>query len=638
MAAVAASLAGCDLLSTDPTSGAGGPSGRVQKGKEAPILADLVKKGELPPVSERLPDKPLVVKPADRIGRYGGTWNTTLVGDADRPWMERTLTYEGLLRVNTEWDEILPNVAEKYEVNDDASEYVFTLRRGMKWSDGKPFTADDVLFWYEDVFMNDELMPTKERMMCGGQEPMVVEKLDDLSFAVRFRSRPNALFDRLLASGNGYGIAMVATPRHYLEKFHKSHNPDIDQLVEDGGFEDWLALYSTRADWSINTDLPTLNAWTVTSPYDGDERVVAKRNPYYWKVDPDGSQLPYLDEVAYSYLQNVETCLLKAVSGEFDMHSRHINSLDNKPVLGRGREDGDYDFFELSPDPMNSAMLTLNLTHRDPVKREVFQNKDFRIGLSHALDREEIIKVVYRGQGEPWQGSPRRETEFYNEQLAKQYVEYDPDKANAHLDRAGYSRRGAGGFRLGPDRKPISIQIDTTVEEGPEWIDVAQFIVRNWQAVGIDARTDTVARTLVETRRDANTQDIAITLAFGGVNVIMDAREYLPVSGNEKGTWVDWYASFGEAGEEPPADVRRQLEMYEELKATSDEQQRNALMKEILQITAERFPAIGINLPATGYGIVKNTFHNVPARMYSSQGWTYPEPAPSNPCQYFMDA
>ena len=636
MAAVAVSLAGCDLLSTDPGSKGGG-SGGARKGKEAPILAALVKKGELPPVKKRLPQKPLVVKPVDRIGTYGGTWNTALVGDADRPWMERTLTYEGLLRFNSDWNTIIPNVAERYEVNDDASEYVFTLRRGMKWSDGEPFTTDDVLFWYENVFMNDELMPTKERMMCGGREPMEVEKLDEVRFAVHFRSRPNALFDKLLASGNGYGIAMAATPRHYLEQFHKEHNPKVDQLVKEGGFDDWVALYSAKADWAINTDLPTLNAWTVTSGYTGDQRVVARRNPYYWKVDPQGSQLPYLDEVVFTYLHNIETCLLKGVNGEFGMHSRHINSLENKPVLGKGREDGDYRFFDLEPDPMNSAMLTLNFTHRDPVKRKIFQNKDFRIGLSHALDREGIIKVVYRGQGEPWQGSPRRETKFYNEQLAKQYVEYDPDTANAHLDEAGYSRRGAGGFRLGPDGKPITIQIDTTVEEGPEWIDVAQFIVRNWRAVGIDARTDTVARTLVETRRDANTQDIAITLAFGGVNVIMDPREYLPISGNEKGTWVTWYSSFGAEGEEPPEEVRRQMDLYEELKATRGEPQQIQLMKEILQITADRFPAIGINLPANGYGIVRNNFHNVPAQMYSSQGWSYPEPGPSNPCQYFID-
>ena len=146
-----------------------------------------------------------------------------------------------------------------------------------------------------------------------------------------------------------------------------------------------------------------------------------------------------------------------------------------------------------------------------------------------------------------------------------------------------------------------------------------------------------MARTLVETRRDANTQDIAITLAFGGVNVIMDPREYLPISGNEKGTWVTWYSSFGAEGEEPPEEVRRQMDLYEELKATRGEPQQIQLMKEILQITADRFPAIGINLPANGYGIVRNNFHNVPAQMYSSQGWSYPEPGPSNPCQYFID-
>ncbi|GAA5019860.1 ABC transporter substrate-binding protein [Actinopolymorpha pittospori] len=638
MAIAAVSLSGCDVFSTEPT-GKGGDSRATgaPKGKEAPALAAQVKQGKLPPVEQRLPKSPLVVNPVERIGRYGGTWRTALVADADRPWMERTLTYEGLLRYNTEWNKITPNVAERYEVNDDASEYTFHLREGMRWSDGEPFTADDVLFWYEDVFMNTEVTSVKERMMCGGQEPMELEKVDDLTFVVRFPTTPNALFERLVASGNGNAIAIVATPRHYLREFHAKYNPNVDKLAGDAGFDDWVGLFSARSDWAINTAMPTLNAWIVTSPYTGNQRVVAKRNPYYWKVDPDGSQLPYIDEIVYTYLQNVQTCLLKALNGEFDMHSRHINTLENKPVIGQNREKGDYRFFDLNADPMNAAMLTLNLTHKDPVKREIFQNKNFRIGLSYALNRAEIIKVVYRGQGEPWQGSPRRETEFYDERLAKQYVEYDVAKANEYLDRAGYPRRDGDGLRLGPNGKPIFIQLDTTVEEGPEWIDVAQFIVRNWRAVGIDARADTVARTLVETRRDANTQDIAITLAFGGVNVIMDPREYLPVAGNEKGTWVAWYASYGKEGEEPPADVRRQMELYEELKATRQAERQRDLMKEILQITTDRFPAIGINLPAKGYGIARNNFRNVPKQMYSSQGWTYPEPAPSNPCQYFFD-
>src|SRR5690606_14004343 len=136
------------------------------------------------------------------------------------------------------------------------------------------------------------------------------------------------------------------------------------------------------------------------------------RNPYYWKTDPEGNQLPYIDRIDYEVMTNLETALLKTQNGEFDMLDRHINTLQNKPILAQTRESGDYKFFDMYSELVNAATITLNMTQPDPVKREIYSNKDFRIGLSHAINRQEIIDTVYRGQGEPWQMSPRKESGF----------------------------------------------------------------------------------------------------------------------------------------------------------------------------------------------------------------------------------
>ncbi|GAA5010607.1 ABC transporter substrate-binding protein [Actinopolymorpha pittospori] len=633
----ALATSGCSFFATDPDKeGDAGPTS-APRTKEAPALAAQVKAGDLPALADRLPAKPVVVKPVERVGRYGGTWRTALVGSADEPWMQRTIDWEGLLRHNPTFDAIVPNVAEAYEVNDDATEYVFTLREGMKWSDGEPFGVNDVMFWYSDYFTNADLTPVQDANFLTRGRPVVVAKLDERRVAFRFE-HPHGLFAELMAAGRG--DEPVSKPLHYLRKFHPKYNADgLDALVEAEGVEDWVQLFLNKADYATNPDLPTLHSWEVKSGAEGSaSRIVCERNPYYWKVDTEGNQLPYIDQVVFNRVNNNEALLLNAVNGDLDIHGRHINTLQNKPVLSRGRQDGDYDFYDLIPDTMNVAMFALNLTHTDPVKREVFQNKEFRIGLSHAINRAEIINVVYRRQGEPWQGAPGKDSEFYDEQLAKQYTQYDVDLANQHLDRSGYTARDGSGLRLGPDGKRIDIRIDVTVEEGPEWIDVSELIVRYWRAVGVSASSNTISRSLAEERKDSSVHDCGIQPGFGGHSAMTDPRWYFPFSGNEHAVrWVQWYTSGGSGGEEPPEIAQRQMELYNTLKETPERGRRVELMKEILSLAVDAFWAIGIAYPAKGYGIVKNNVHNVPKEMFSSTGATFPEPAPTNPCQYFIE-
>nr|MDQ3398911.1 ABC transporter substrate-binding protein [Deinococcota bacterium] len=516
---------------------------------EAPQLQERVAAGELPPVEERLPENPLVVPVLERTGDYGGEWRTALSGGGDHIWLQRTLGYENLVRVTPDLTEVIPNIAESFEASDDATEFTFHLREGMKWSDGQPFSADDIMFWYEDVLLNDELTTVPPAWLVSGDEDelVVVEKLDDDTVVFRFAA-PNGLFLQRLARGTGAGITEF--PRHYFEQFHIAYNPEgIDALIAEADANDWVGLFQQRGGmssgageyWQAGT-VPTLHAWVPANPYGTGTRVVAERNPYYFKVDPEGNQLPYLDRVVFNLVDDVEVMLLRALSGEIDMHGRHFNTLTNRAILFDNQERGDYHFFAMVPDIMNTTVLFLNLTHKDPVKREIFSNKDFRIGLSHAINREEIIDLIYIGQGEPYQAAPRPESPFYHERLAKQYTDYNPELANEHLDRA-FPERDSSGYRLGPDGQRISFVIEATAAPYGEIPDVLELVIGYWREVGIDAQLRMIDRSLLETRRAANEHDVTVWAGGGGVEVILNPFWYLPISSASSyaQAWATWY-------------------------------------------------------------------------------------------------
>lgn len=608
---------------------------------EAPQLAARVAAGELPPVEERLPGNPLVVPVVERIGDYGGEWRSALRGAGDTGWLQKTVVYDNLVRWDPEWTEVIPDVAEAVEVNENASEFTFSLREGLRWSDGHPFTADDILFWYEDIIMNREVLPSVPAWLTSEGEPVVVEKVDDYTVTFRFVG-PNSLFLQRLATPSGTEI--TGTPRHYLERFHARYNPDgIDELVAESGHADWGTLLNhTR--WRMgNAELPSLHGWVFTSPIgDATTRVVAERNPYYWKVDPEGNQLPYLDRIVYNIVEDTQVLVLNTLNGDLDMIDRHVATLENRAVFFDNQERGDYRFFETQPALMNTMVIALNLNHQAPIMRDIFQNKDFRIGLSHALDRQEVIDLVYVGQGEPWQVAPPPGSPYYHERLATQYLEHDLDLANEYLDRAGFTQRDAQDFRLGPDGNRITFAVEVIPDFRSEWVDVLELVQLQWQEVGIDMHIRTMDRSLFYERKAANQHDANIWQGDGGLDALLEPRWYFPFSGesNFAPAWQAWYNDPSGVGattrpEEPPAATRRQMELYDAIRSTADADEQAALMQEILDIAADEFYVIGLSLPAQGYGMVRNHFRNVPEVM--PDAFLYPHPAPTNPVQYFIE-
>lgn len=603
------------------------------KYKEAPQLAEKVSRGELPPVDERLPVEPVVIEPVESIGMYGGTWRSGLLGLSDRPWVSRTMAYEPMLRWAPDLTHVVPNVAASWEVSPDGKEFTFHLREGMRWSDGAPLTADDFVFWYEHVLLNDELTPVKFSWMRPGGPLGRVEKVDDTTVKFIFE-HPHGLFITQLGNQTPF------VPAHYARQWHIAFDREaVEKAVEEEQLDSWVALYQNKLDFLITAECPTQFPWQVTIPISSTgstNQLVAERNPYYWKVDPQGQQLPYIDRMEYPIVENVDVLVLKAVSGEIDMMDRHIATPGNKALFVDNQEAGGYGFFTVKYAFESPCVIALNLNHKDPELKRIFQEKNFRVALSHAINRQEIIDVIYVGSGEPRQPAPLDESPYYNERMAKQYTEYDPDLANRLLDELGL-QRGPDGMRLRFDGQPLFINVEVAAAFEP-WGEIMEMVTNYWKAVGVDSDVKVIDRSLFYVRKAAYDHDCGVWTGADGIAVVMDPRWYMPFS-NESIfgiAWADWWRSGGTQGEEPPEPAKKQQAIYDQIQVTVDPDERDALVRQMLEIGAEQFWAIGITKYYEGYGIVKNNFKNVPPVLW--QWHISSSPAQTHPEQYYIES
>ncbi len=590
----------------------------AQEYGQAPMLDARVSAGELPPVAERLPATPYVETMIDGVGKYGGTLRTTILANGDHYNLTRTIANELLVRWTPAWDQVVPSLAEEVTSSEDATTFTFKLREGLRWSDGAPFTADDIMFWYEDVFMNTALTPDKNPIFVLGGKPVVVTKIDDRTVEFKFET-PYGLFLQQLAYGQGH--LPVIYPKHYLSQFHEKYNADgiPALLAQNATAADWVSLFNSKVSLTFqppfwqNLELPTLNPYVLTVPYADSDRVEAVRNPYYWKVDTDGNQLPYIDQVTWAKLDDPQLMLLRMTAGELDFAFRHINNSTYKSVLFDGQESGKYHFVDVKDLPANDATIHLNLNVNDPIKREIFQNKDFRIAFSHAINRQEIIDLVYVGQGAPSQAAPQPEHELYNERMSTQYTEYDPALSNEMLDKI-MPEKDAEGFRLGPDGKRFTINFMVADVFGLSYPDIMQMVQQYAADVGLDIQIRTTDRARLNTMWYANEQEAYIWNCVGGLSeAYTDVRCFIPFQKADiffASKWSEWY-SDPTTGEEPPQLVKDAYAAYDLVKAAVTDEDRLAKMKTFLEISADNFFNIGISRPMPKYMLVNNDIKNV---------------------------
>ncbi|MGE3912841.1 MAG: ABC transporter substrate-binding protein, partial [Chloroflexota bacterium] len=390
--------------------------------KEAPMLADMVKAGKLPAVAERVSQEPLVVKPVREIGKYGGTWRRGFTGPGDKWNGYRAGTGpDHVLFWDYTGNKIVPNIAKDWKFEDGGKTLTLTLRKGMKWSDGQPFTADAFTFWFEDLYSNEELLPSGDASMRINGKPGKVEKVDDVTVKYVFPEPYYLLADMLagatpLGSQSHYGLNFMGSfaPGHYLKQFHPKYTDKakVDEAVKAAGFDNWVNLMKFKNDWALNTELPVVTPWTTVQPINTPLWTL-ERNPYSIWVDPEGNQLPYLDKVQFALAENLEVLNLRAIAGEYDWQARHIDA-GKIPVILENQEKGNYKLHLDPGDYGSDCSIRFNLSYEaDPYIGGLFRNVEFRRALSLGVDRDQLNEAFWLGLGTPGSMVPV-ETNKYN--------------------------------------------------------------------------------------------------------------------------------------------------------------------------------------------------------------------------------
>lgn len=590
---------------------------------EAPMLAERVAAGELPPLEERLPVEPFVIGPGFLVaeddlvwqtGRYGGTlrsatsvvdWHPDVFIGINEPLLRAT----GISQ-----DNLSGNVVSDFTVSDDNTTFTFTIREGLRWSDGVYVTTEDVRFVFEDIYRNEEITPVFPPKFRSGfsptGEPAVLTIYDDYTFSLSF-DEPYGSFLTAISIKGWAGYQELMLPSHYLRDYHIDYVDlaDLQPLIEAQEMEAWYQLFNDRRinHWDITrrrgVGFPALNPFLLQESPSG--WMYFERNPYYFKVDTAGHQLPYIDQIIVEEVSDVEMVTMKVVAGEVDF-LREDTALSSMPLYVGNEERGGYRTvpLEMHVDP---TLLIINQTSSVATEewREVVQDVRFREAINMSFDRAEIIDSIYFGLAHMPTWVPS---------------EYDPDGARALLDEMGLDQVNADGWRLMPSGEMFELFLEVG-GYAPDFMPVAELIVDYLQEIGLYAHFRQVSTELVGQKNAANElMGFIMWTHSPGWPWLWD--DYLPNRGWGR-AWQTWYNTAGESGEEPPAWVMELFEIHEEIvRAVPDTPAFEAVSARLadwyytyipVQLTVERatYPFIASarlgNIPHSGQAIGANS-------------------------------
>ncbi|MEM7212460.1 MAG: ABC transporter substrate-binding protein [Pseudomonadota bacterium] len=585
---------------------------------EPPVLDKLVRAGHLPPVEKRVPLEPAVIDldaEGKTSGRYGGELRL-LMGKQKDTRMMSVYGYARLIALNEDL-EYTPDILKSYDVK-EGRVFTLQLRKGHKWSDGHPFTSEDFRFYWEDIANNKKLTPRGlPKAMLVENEPPTFEVIDETTVRYTWH-KPNREFVSWIA---GSRPLRIFRPAHYLKQFHVKYGDkkQIEALVKTGQKIDWVDLFKSRDRWyrMDNAELPTLQPW-VNTTWPPATRFKFKRNPFYYRVDTNGLQLPYIDWVVMS-LGETKVIPAKAGTGESDLQGKYIR-LDHYTFLKEGEKRHDYSVRLWKRSQGAHIALFPNLNVADPEWRKLLQDVRFRRALSLAIDRHEINQVVYYGLAREGNNTILPASPLYRPRLQSAWAKYDLKRANALLDEMGLTKRNEDGIRLMPDGRPLIITVDTAGESTYQ-VDVLELIHDSWLKAGLKLFTKPSQREVFRQRIVAG-QTIMST--FSGISngiptVSMSPEEFAPTNKYQLQwpQWGLWGQTSGKMGEAPALpEVNHLSELYEDwLYAEGEDQQRKA-WKEMLDIHADQVFTIGVVNSTLQPILVSNKLKNVPEEAF----------------------
>jgi peptide/nickel transport system substrate-binding protein len=607
---------------------------------EAPSLAALVSAGSLPAVGDRLPvaEDVFVVAPIDNIGEYGGTWRRAFTGPNDGQNADRIMMDEDL-KFDLDGVNIIGNIAKSWDISNDGMTYTLNLRKGMKWSDGAPFTADNYLWWFDNVLTNEEINPGRNKQLgWSGYNVETILKVDETHVQYVLPEKADGFLDQLATYRIG-GFTLHGRigdgdygPSHYMEQFHRDFASDTaayDKMVADAGFESWPLFFKERSNPLRNTELPVVSPWRVTSPIT--EQIYEwERNPYYWGVDPAGNQLPYIDKISMILTGDKEVLNLKAIAGEIDFQHRHID-MNKVPVI-RGNADKCQCTVKFWPSPAGSqAGLTINnsyglggtadapLTYDvdEEVQKWLF-NKDFRIALSHSIDRQRINEVVFLGLGSTSQGGFIKGHPFYPGDAYDQKYMEGADEANRILDSIGLDKKDGDGFRLRTDGSgdALIFELSYIANYFVDYESIAELTKEDFDKIGIKTFLKAEDVKLYADRR-ANNDHMLMAGGAGGQRFPLNLSEWFAV-GQAYRNWYtgaeDAYAAGNPVSEPTDPNILRLATLTDEAKLLRYGDRKDNYI-EVQQIVIDQQYVIGYvgGTPAfNGVVVLKDYFKNVP--------------------------
>ena len=601
-AAAIAFLSAALLLAT-------GSTGRAAL-QETPSLAAEVAQGALPPVTDRIPREPALAE-LETIGRPGGTLHMLMASPKDTRMMvvygyARLVAYTPALA-------LVPDMLEAVDVAEGRS-FTLHLRAGHKWSDGKPFTSEDFRYWFEDVAQNPELTPSGlPIVLLPNGEPPQFTVLDERT--VRYSwSQPNPLFLPALA---GADPLFIYCPAHYLKQFHKKYadKGTLAALIKAAGARNWSALHNKMDAMyrNDNPDMPSLEPWVLKTRPPAD-RIVFERNPYYYRVDGAGHQLPYIDRVVFS-IANSKIIPAKTGAGESDLQARYL-SFDDYTFLKAGEEANAYKVRLWRTGPGSQLALYPNLNVDDEVWRGLLRDVRFRRALSLATDRHEINQVIYFGLALEGQNTVLPESPLYRPEYRSAWAGYDIDEANRLLDLIGL-KLGSDGIRQLPDGRPADIVVEDS-GESTEKSDVLELVRDSWRKIGIRLFSRPMQLTLFRRRVFSGQTLMSIDKGIenGLATADMSPAEFAPTA-QEQLEWPKWgqyMETKGKAGEAPDLPEATQLKhLYKQWLAGSDSDEHARIWHEMLRIWAAEVYTVGTVAGVQQPVVVSARLRNVPS-------------------------
>ncbi len=589
----------------------------IKEFSEAPELANLVASGDLPPVEERLPVQSDVFIQGvfDEVGVYGGDFKMPWLGGNAQKWEVGRLTEESLFRFTQDGSDVEPNIAKGYDVNDEKTEYTIYLREGMKWSDGEDVTADDVIFWYEELLKTKFF--GKSPYACfysvnldeNGEELdkalMTMEKVDDYTVKMTHKY-PSPLFLKKLAIDAKWAIA----PEHFYESFVPTRVGDEEALriAQEWGFQDVKSFGKMIAYYYwLFPERPTLRPWVIVNDSESNQAIY-ERNPYYWKVDENGQQLPYMDRVVLDKYQDKSHFTLEALGGNISFSTF---SLEEFTTLKENEESGNFDVKLWKRPDLSALGLHFNQTAKDEELREIFRDIRFREAISIAMDREEISEIVYDGLVEPLQFAVHEGRPFYNEEWTKKWTEQDVDRANQLLDEIGITWNEGDDYRTLPSGKQFAFPIHILPEEQFERF--AELLSVYLKDLGILVEVKVVDKTFYEELRYSN-EIVSTATAATIVDASLRSETIIPLRVMEV-----WYGNYGlytqtngAEGTEPEGDIAELLRLWNVISSSTTQEEIDEAVQQIWDIHMENQYVLGATGPSPQLIAVSKDLKNVP--------------------------